>query len=82
MCKWGFPCSSVGKESACSTEDLGLITELGRSTREGNGDPLQYSCLEKSHGPRSLVGCSPWGCKELGMAERLTLTHLFKTWLN
>ena len=29
--------------------------------REGNGTPLQYSCLEKSHGWRSLVGCSPWG---------------------
>ena len=31
-------------------------------SREGNGTPLQYSCLEKSHGWRSLVGCSPWGC--------------------
>ena len=30
---------------------------------EGNGNPLQYSCLEKSHGRRSLVGCSPWGCR-------------------
>ena len=29
--------------------------------REGSGTPLQYSCLEKSHGRRSLVGCSPWG---------------------
>ena len=28
---------------------------------EGNGDPLQYSCLEKSHGRGSLVGCGPWG---------------------
>ena len=28
---------------------------------EGNGTPLQYTCLEKSHGRRSLVGCSPWG---------------------
>ena len=28
---------------------------------EGNGTPLQYSCLEKSHDQRSLVGCSPWG---------------------
>ena len=30
-------------------------------TGEGNGTPLQYSCLEKSHGRRSLEGCSPWG---------------------
>ena len=33
--------------------------------------PLQYSCLEKSHGWRSLVGCSPWGREELDMTERL-----------
>ena len=38
---------------------------------EGNGTPLQYSCLEKSHGRRSLVGCSPWGCEESDMTERL-----------
>ena len=30
---------------------------------EGNGNPLQYSCLEKSHGQRSLAGYNPWGCK-------------------
>ena len=29
----------------------------------------------KSHGQRSLVGCSPWGCKESGTTERLTLTY-------
>ena len=29
---------------------------------EGDGNPLQYSRLEKSHARRSLVGCSPWGC--------------------
>ena len=42
----GFPCSSVGKESACNAGDLGLIPGLGRSPGEGNGNPLQYSCLE------------------------------------
>ena len=36
-----------------------------------DGTPLQYSCLEKSHGWRSLVGCSPWGCEESDMTERL-----------
>ena len=35
-----------GKESACNAEDLGLILGLGRSLGEGNGNPLQYSCLE------------------------------------
>ena len=42
----GFPHSSVGKESACNAEDAGLIPGSGRSPREGNGNPLQYSCLE------------------------------------
>ena len=42
----GFPGGSNGKESACSAGDLGSSTELGRSPGEGNGNPLQYSCLE------------------------------------
>jgi len=37
---------SVGKDSACSAGDLGLIPESGRSLGEGKGYPLQYSCLE------------------------------------
>ena len=41
-----FPCSSVGKESACNAEDPGSIPGSGRSPGEGNGNPLQYSCLE------------------------------------
>ena len=36
---------------------------------EGNGNPLQYSCQEKSHGQRILAGYSPWGCKELDTTE-------------
>jgi len=44
----GFPCGSVGKESACSARDLCLIPGLGRSPGERNGHPLQYSCLENS----------------------------------
>ena len=41
-----FPHSSVGKESTCNAGDLGSIPGLGRSPREGNGNPLHYSCLE------------------------------------
>ena len=44
----GFLCGSAGKESACNAGDLGLIPGLGRSPREGNGYPLQYSGLENS----------------------------------
>ena len=42
----GFPGGSEVKESACSAEDLGSIPVLGASPGEGNGNPLQYSCLE------------------------------------
>ena len=42
---WG---SSDGKEAACNAGNLGLIPGLGRSPGEGNGNPLQYSCLENS----------------------------------
>ena len=40
------PCCSDGKESACNEGNLGLIPESGRFPGEGNGGPLQYSCLE------------------------------------
>ena len=42
----GFLQSSVGKESACSAGDPGLIPGSGRSHGEGIGSPFQYSCLE------------------------------------
>ena len=53
---------------------------------EGNGNPLQYSCLENGqrkwkcfscHGRRSLVGCSPWGHKESLMTEATKHSTLF-----
>ena len=47
-CKLCFPGDSAGKEFVCSAEDLGSIPGLGRSPREGNGYPLQYSGLENS----------------------------------
>ena len=42
----GFPGGSDGKESAHNVGDLSLIPGLERSPGEGNGNPLQYSCLE------------------------------------
>ena len=41
-----FPGSSEVKASACTVGDVGTISGLGRSLGEGNGNPLQYSCLE------------------------------------
>ena len=60
-------------------------TSSGRSPGEGNGNPLQYSCQEKSHGQRNLVGYSPRGCKESDVTEQLSMhtkyifiyTHIF-----
>ena len=40
------PCGSHGKAAACNVGDLGSIPGLGRSSGEGNGNPLHYSCLE------------------------------------
>ena len=42
----GFPGGSDGKASACNAGDPGSIPGLGRSPGEGNGNPLQYSCME------------------------------------
>ena len=42
----GFPGGSDGKASACNAGDPGSIPGLGCSSGEGNGNPLQYSCLE------------------------------------
>ena len=42
----GSPRGSGGKEPACNAGDLGSIPGSGRSPGEGNGNPLQYSCLE------------------------------------
>ena len=66
MANRGFLAGLVGKESACNagddlgTGDKGLIPGLGRSPGEGNGNPRQYSCLEKpmDRGYRGLWGCS------------------------
>ena len=49
MClKKGFPGDSGGKDSVYNAGDLGSIPGSGRSPGEGNGIPLQYSCLENS----------------------------------
>ena len=47
-----------------------MTPRTGRSHGGGNGNPLQYSCLE------NCLGYGPWGCKESDTAERLTLSLL------
>ena len=55
--------------STRGVRDVGSIPWSGRSPGEGNGSPLQYSCLENPHGQRSLSGCNPWDHTELDMTE-------------
>ena len=73
-----FPGGSEGKASACSAGALGSIPGLGRSPGGGHGNSLQHSCLKNPHGQRSLVGCTPWGCKESDTTEQLHfVTHYY-----
>ena len=65
-----FPDSSVGKEFACNSDDLGLIPWLGRSPGEGKGYPLQYSGLENS------MDYIVHGVAELDKTKRLSLSAL------
>ena len=68
-----LPGGSDGKECACSAGDLGLVLGLGRSPGEGNGNPLQYSCLENS-----MDRGAWWGHKESDTTEQLTmLSNIF-----
>ena len=60
------PGGSDGKESACPTGDPGSISGLGRSFGEGNGYPLQYSCLENPMDPGA------WRATVYGLTNSLT----------
>ena len=62
----GFPCSSVGKGSACSVGDLGSIPGLGRSPGEGNGNPFQYPGLE------NLMDRGAWWAAVHGVSKSWT----------
>ena len=68
-----FPGDSYRKESACNAGDPGLIPGLGRFPGEGNGYPLQCSCLENSM-ERGAWQVTVHGVTESDMTERLTLS--------
>ena len=68
LCYMGFPGGSDGKESACDAGDIDLIPWRKEWL------PTPVFLPGESHGQRSLVGYSPWGCKESDVTERLTLS--------
>ena len=63
---WGFLGGSDDKESASEAGDSGSIPGSGRSPEEGNGNPLQYSCLENPMDGRA------WWAKVYGVAKSRT----------
>ena len=66
----GFPGGSEVKASSCNAGDLGSIPGLGRSPGEGNGNPLQYSCLENP------MDGGAWWATVHAVAESDTTEHL------
>ena len=66
------------KNLPATAGDLSSIPGSGRSPGVASGNPLQYSCLENSHGQRSLAGYNPWGHRELDTTEQLNEhTHTY-----
>ena len=59
----GFLGGSVVKNPPVKVGDAGSAPELGRSPREGNGNPFQYSCLRNPIDRGAWLGDSPWGHK-------------------
>ena len=69
----GFPGGPVVKNPPASAGGMGSVAGLGRPHGNRNGYPFQHSCLENSHGQKSLEGCSPWGRKESDTSEWLSM---------
>ena len=73
----GFPGGSDGKASACNVGDPGSIPESGRFPGEGNGNPLQYSCLENPMGGGAWWAAVHAVTKSLTQLSEFTFTFHF-----
>ena len=76
--EFGFPCSSEVKVPACNAGDVGSIPGSGRSPGEGNGNPLQYSCLKNP-----MDGGARWATIYRVAKSRIRLsdfTSLHRVW--
>ena len=72
---YGLPGGSVVKNPPTNAGDIDLIPGLGRSPREGNGNPLQYSCLENPMDRGTWVGYSPCFHKESDTTEHTCIIY-------
>jgi len=64
----GFPGGSVVKNPPANAGDMGSFPGSGRSSREGNGNPLQYSCLE------NVIDKGAWWATDHGVEKELDIT--------
>ena len=78
---WGFPGHSVVKNPPANAGDVGSIPGSGRSPREGNGNPLQYSCLgnsmdRKEPGRLQSMGLQTSGCHLMTKQQQCVSTYM------
>ena len=74
----GFPGGSVIKNQPANAEDVGLIPGSGRSPREGNGNPLQYSCLGNPMHREAWWATVHGVEKELNTTQRINNNYIVK----
>ena len=81
--RMGFPDGSVVKKSSANVGEASSISGLGRSLREGNGNPLQYSCLGNPMDREDWQATVHGAAKELDMVTQLVknLLAMQETWV-
>ena len=71
-----FPGGSVVKKSACQARNAGLVAGLGRSSGDGYGNPLQYSCLGNP------MDRGSWQATVHGITKELTITYILDQFIH